>query len=117
MNISIGIDIEEIKRFENKSIENDSNFLKKIFTDKELDYCYKSKNYASHLCARYCAKEAAVKALSDLKINDVYYSDIEILNLGNGMPYIKIEKYPDLEIKISMSHCKSYATASVLISR
>jgi phosphopantetheine--protein transferase-like protein len=117
MNISIGIDIEEINRFENKTIEKDSNFLKKIFTDKELDYCFKSKNYAPHLCARFCAKEAAVKALTDLKITDVYYSDIEVLNHENGMPYIKIKKYPELELKVSMSHCKSYATASVLISR
>ena len=34
-NISIGTDIERIERFENKSRENDTHFLNKIFTEKE----------------------------------------------------------------------------------
>ena len=114
-NVSIGTDIEEICRFENKSIEKDRAFLDKIFTQKELDYCYKSQTYAMHLCARFCAKESIVKALSEFNINDVYYSDIEILNKENGQPYVNLTKYPDLNIKISMSHCKDYATATVLI--
>ena len=39
-NISIGIDIEEISRFENKDLKTDEKFLKRIFTDKEFEYCF-----------------------------------------------------------------------------
>lgn len=113
--LSIGVDIEEISRFKNKSLENDIDFLNRIYTEKELNYCYKSANYAQHLCVRYCAKEAVVKALSDFKISDVFYSDIEILNNKNGAPYVIISKYPNLKIKVSLSHCKTYAVANVLI--
>ncbi len=113
-NISIGTDIERIERFENKSRENDSHFLNKIFTEKELDYCFKNKQYAQHLCARFCAKEAVVKALTDFNITDVYYKDIEILNRENGSPYCIISKYPDIKIKITLSHAKDYATATVI---
>ena len=60
----IGVDIEDISRFNNKTLENDSVFLEKIFTQNELEYCYKQKNYASSLAARFCAKEAVIKALS-----------------------------------------------------
>ena len=113
-NISIGTDIERIERFENKSRENDSHFLNKIFTEKELDYCFRNKQYAQHLCARFCAKEAVVKALTDFNITDVYYKDIEILNYKNGSPYCTISKYLNIKIKITISHAKDYATATAM---
>ncbi len=113
-NISIGVDIEEISRFEGKERGKDANFLARIFTEKELDYCYKNKNYASHLCGKYCAKEAAVKALTNFNINNVYYGDIEILNKDNGIPFVNLPKYPDIKFKVSVSHSKLYATATVL---
>ena len=111
MNISIGCDIEEISRFKNKK----EVFLNKIYTTSEIEYCNGFKDPASHYAARYCAKEATVKALYDFNIKDVYYSDIEILNNSDGAPIVKIKKYPDLKIKISLSHCKTYAMANVII--
>ena len=114
-NISIGCDIEEVSRFSGKSRETDAEFLSRIYTEDELDYCYKSANYAQHLCGRYCVKEAVVKALSEFDIKDVYYSDIEVFKKESGMPYVKIKKYPELNIKVSLSHCKTYATATALV--
>ena len=114
-NLSIGTDIEEIKRFENKTLSSDKKFLDKIYTLKELEYCYKTKDYAPHLCARYCAKEAVVKALFGLNINGIYYKDIEILNNERGVPCVKIEQMPDLNVKLSISHCDEYATATAII--
>lgn len=113
--ISIGTDIEEISRFSGKSKEKDTAFLEQIYTQKEIEYSYKSKNFAQHLCARYCAKEAVVKALSEFGISDVFYGDIEILNHEDGAPYVNLAKYSDLKIKISLSHCKIYAIATALI--
>lgn len=115
MEIAIGVDIEENSRFDGKSLGNDEKFLKKIFTEGELRYCFKSKNSSEHLCARYCAKEAVVKALYDLKIKDIYYSDIEILKNKDNVPYVVLKQYPNLKIKISMSHSKNYSTANAMI--
>jgi len=113
--ISIGCDIEENSRFEGKTLEKDSNFLNKIFTKKELEYCYKNKIFAPHLCARFCAKEAIVKALGNMDINNIYYSDIEILNKSNGAPYASIEKINNIDVKLSMSHSKNYSVANVIL--
>lgn len=110
-NFSVGTDIEQITRFENKTIENDKNFLERIFTPKELEYCFSKSLPQFSLCARYCAKEAVVKALSSYNIKDVYYSDIEIFNKKDGSPYAIIKKYPQIQIKISLSHAKTYASA------
>lgn len=113
-NISVGVDIEEIERFNNKTIEKDSNFLNLIYTKKELDYCFSKAKPAKHLAARYCAKEAVVKALTGFNITDIAYSDIEILNNNQGMPVAKINKYPSIDLKISLSHSKTNAIAYVL---
>ena len=116
-NYNIGTDIEEVSRFACKTLENDYKFLSRIFTSNELDYCYKNINPETHLCARFCAKEAVIKALSGLNISDVYYKDIEISKFENGRPYVILEKYPNLDIKTSISHCKKYATATVIINK
>lgn len=114
-NIGIGVDIEGIDRFRNKDPDKDSIFLNKIFTPKELDYCYSKKNYAQHLCARFCAKEAVIKALSSFETNYIEYNRIEVLNHENGMPYITIRDYDAIEIKVTLSHTKDYAVAFVII--
>ena len=115
MDFAIGTDIEEISRFANKTLENDEHFLTHIFTEKELEYCFSKGKPAQHLCARFCAKEAGIKALTDFGIKNVYYSDIEILNNEFGVPDIRVKGFPELHIKTSLSHSKTYATATVII--
>ena len=113
--ISIGTDIEEIRRFEGK--ETNRAFLSKVYTISELEYCLKFKNPAQHFCARFCAKEAIVKALSAIGIKDVYYSDIEVHNEKDGTPYATIEKHTDINVRVSLSHCKNYAMASAIVEK
>lgn len=112
---SVGTDIEEIVRFKDKTLENDKQFLSYIFTEKELKYCFSKGVPSQHLCARFCGKESVIKALYSLNIESVYLKDIEILNKKNGVPYVNIKKYPNLNVKISLSHSKKYATATSII--
>lgn len=110
----VGIDIEEISRFENKTIENDFHFLNKIYTENELDYCFSNAQPARHLAARFCAKEAVVKALSNILNKNLSYSQIEILRRENGSPYVNlIGCEENIEIALSMSHDKDKAIAFV----
>ena len=109
----IGIDIEDICRFENKS----SAFLNKVYTQTELDYCLSKKNPAPHLAARFCAKEAAIKALYGIGISKVYFKDIEIFHSQNGHPKIRFltELAKNIEANVSLSHDKTKAIAIVQI--
>lgn len=115
--ISVGIDIEDISRFQDKTLEKDLNFLKRIFTQNELDYCFKNANPAPHLTARFCAKEAYVKAISNLYSNMVPYSKIEILKKENGSVYINIliDELKKYNYSLSISHEKDKAIAIVNI--
>ena len=111
----IGVDIEKIERFKNKTLENDAHFLKTIFTDAELEYSFSDGHYAQHLCVRFCAKEATIKALSSMGLNNISLKDIEILNNKEGVPQLKIKNYKEVKIKVSLSHTSDNAIAFVLV--
>ncbi len=108
---SIGTDIEDINRFYNK----DEKFLNRIFTQRELDYCLNKKNPSCHLCARFCAKEAVIKALGE----KIPYNKIEILKKENNSPYVNIliDKYKNNSFSISLSHEKDKAIACVIMEK
>ncbi|MDR1663078.1 MAG: holo-ACP synthase [Endomicrobium sp.] len=104
--MNIGIDIEEVKRFD-KYI-NDKAYLKRIFSKKEILYSLAKKNAAQYLAARFAAKEAIWKALSSSKNKKLIITDISVRNDKDGKPrvYVKNKKYS--KINISLSHTKKY---------
>ena len=122
MKVLTGTDIIEINRIK-ESIESlGETFKNKIYTEKEIEYCESKKNAKyQHYAVRFAAKEAIFKAVSELLSNkfEITWKDAEILDDGNGKPRInfKFKKIEDrLEsIDISISHCKEYAEANVVL--
>lgn len=117
MKISNGTDIIEINRIQDVIEKRGNKFLNKIYTEKEIAYCEakKAQKYQSY-AARFAAKEAAYKALSEY-INFKYsWKDFEIENNQTGKPILKIHfDIPNLqELEVSLSHCNLYAVASVV---
>ena len=110
--MKIGCDIEENSRFQGKTLENDGNFLKRIFSDKELEYCFSKKNYHQNLCARFCAKEAYIKASGGKGIS---LNKIEVLNKENGAPYLLVNN-EEINCSISLSHTNNNSMAVVLLN-
>lgn len=111
----IGCDIEEISRFDDK--KGDDAFLNLVYSARELKYCFESECYAPRLAGRYSGKEAVVKALGSAGIAGIEYRDIEIVNNEDGVPNVTIIKEIPfgLEIRLSISHCKTHAMANVLV--
>jgi len=105
---SIGIDIEEISRFSKIKFQKRTTFYKKIFTEKEIQYCMNKKNPYQHFAVRFCAKEAAIKALQNKKIN---LKDIEVV-LQDNIPSLILPN--GKKGYVSLSHTKKYAVAVVL---
>ena len=121
MKIRTGIDIIEIERIKQSIEETEGKFCERVYTEKEIEYCEskKAQKY-QHYAARFAAKEAFFKAVSPLLENkyDIGWKDMEVLNDEEGRPYVHIltEKVPNIEnIDISISHCKTYAIANVLV--
>lgn len=113
----IGVDIEDIGRFAGLRRAKDGPFLKKIFTAGELDYCFSKKNAAPHLAARFCAKEAVVKALSGLGVSGVSYADVEIVSGARSVPRVVLKRNKGVRVAISLSHSKGVAIALALALR
>lgn len=113
--IEIGVDIEDIARFKKYSLEYDIDFLKSIYSERELLYCYSNQLPAKHLAARFCAKEAFYKAVSELNTG-FKFNEIEVLNKESGKPYLKLpETFKQFQTYVSLSHDKTKAIATVIV--
>lgn len=122
MRIYTGTDIIEINRIKQSIDELGDSFKNRIYTEKEIKYCESKKNAKyQHYAARFAAKEAIFKAVSGL-LEDKFslsWKDAEIVNDENGKPEVKflIDILDDKieNIDISISHCKEYAVANVVV--
>lgn len=119
MDFGIGVDIEDTRRFSRLSLKRHHAFLQKIFTKKELEYCFARTDHGPHLAARFCAKEAVIKALSSVGVIRVPYGEIEIINNRHGVPEVKIARgRRSIVVKLSISHMTDTAIAfAVVMSR
>ena len=120
MKISCGVDIIEIERIKESIQSIGDAFLERVYTKSEIEYCESKKMQKyQHYAARFAAKEAAFKALSQ-EVKDKYsisWKEIEVLNDCNGRPRLNILN-KDIKIEsidISISHCKEYAVANVVV--
>ncbi|MEK7644188.1 MAG: holo-ACP synthase [Patescibacteria group bacterium] len=116
LNVVSGVDIEEISRFKKLSLIKDKNFLSKIYTKAELDYCFGRSNAGAHLAGRFVAKEAVYKALSALG-RAVDLKKIEISSNIAGVPMVKLRdlRLAGLSVSLSISHCRNWAVAFALV--
>ena len=118
--IGIGCDIEEVDRFV-LDRDADRSFLSRLFTEAELEYCFSFPSPAPHLAARYCAKEAVVKALSSAGRPPVDYRDIEVGRDPSGLPVVHSARSGSSDglsgcmVRISLSHSRTLAMAVAFI--
>lgn len=123
MRVTTGVDMIEVDRIKKAIEEIGEPFLNRIYTDREIQYCNQTgKMKYQHFAARFAAKEAVFKALSnDIKgREDSFWKDIEVTNSKEGKPQINLEKLNKGKLNhlksldISISHIKDYAIASVV---
>lgn len=115
----VGIDIIDINRVR-KSSERTPRFLKRVFTEAELNYCFRKSNPYPSLAARFAAKEAVRKL--DAAFTRGKYHDIEVIVDNNGKPVLNLNgdarhKAQELgisSISISLAHTDMQAVAVVM---
>ena len=122
MKIFCGTDIIEIDRIKKSIEKSGENFLKLIYTEEEIKYCESKRNSKYyHYAGRFAAKEAIFKAVSGLLKDkfDISWQNAQVINDENGNPKveflnIKINKIKSIDI--SISHCREYAVATVVLT-
>lgn len=123
MKITCGCDIIEIDRIQEAIEEQKIEFINRVYTKSEIEYCEKkNKNKYEHYAARFAAKEAVFKAFSNDIPNKytIGWKDIEIINDKEGRPQVILNNENIVigkiqNIDISLSHCKKYAVAQVVV--
>jgi len=108
-----GIDIIEVGRIETIMKKN-RNFRKRVFTQKEIEYCEGKRNRYEHYAVRFAAKEAVWKALGR---RGIVLKNIEIIKEIDGKPNVLMKKTAarGKEILVSLSHTEKYAVAHAIV--
>jgi len=121
--IGCGIDLVKIERIEKIIKKWGNNFIFRIFTPLERDYCEKKKdNKFQSYAGKFAAKEALLKALG-LGLREANWKEIEIKNDELGQPIMgtsgKLKNIASTKgvskYFISISHTKEYAVAQVIL--
>ncbi|TDO86103.1 holo-[acyl-carrier-protein] synthase [Halanaerobium saccharolyticum] len=122
MIIGTGIDIVKNSRIESLIKKYGLRFLKKIYLDNEIEYCYNKVNATPSFAARFAAKEAVLKALgTGMRKNS--WHDIEIFNNQLGKPEVRLfnntsSRAVELGVNnifLSISHEKEYSVAQIIL--
>lgn len=120
--IGIGTDIVECLRIAQMIQRHGELFIQRVYTPHEIDYCNGRKQSTQHFAGRWAAKEAVLKALGTGWIRGISWRDVEVHNEGGGKPTIRLqggaqqraEQISVVEVMLSISHCRSHATAYAL---
>ena len=120
--IGIGTDIVECLRIAQMIDRHGELFIGRVYTPQEIQYCQSRKQATQHFAGRWAAKEAVLKALGTGWRRGISWRDIEIRNDPGGKPTVAlrggarevVDKLGIDQMLISISHCRSHATAYAL---
>ena len=117
--LGIGTEITECPRIGKMIEQHGELFLRRVYTDREIRFCQAKKRALEHFAGHWAAKEAIVKAIGMGWSKELCWTDIEIRALAGGRTSVHVRGgAKDLtvsrgirDILISISHCRTYATA------
>jgi holo-[acyl-carrier protein] synthase len=117
--IGIGTDIVECLRIAQMIERHGELFIQRVYTLHEIQYCQSRKQATQHFAGRWAAKEAVLKAIGTGWRRGISWRDVEIRNEPGGSPTVAlrggardvVENLGITRMLISISHCRSHATA------
>lgn len=122
MIVGMGVDIAEVERVRAAIERHGEPFLRRLFTQKEREYCEQFKNKYERYAGRFAAKEAGMKALGTGWRRGVRWVDFEVVREKGGRPTLslngeaaKIAKQLGVKhIALSITHTAKQALAQVI---
>lgn len=119
--IEVGVDVIEIERVRRVLDRYGERFLRRIFTEREIE---RYGRRPAELAARFAAKEATMKALGT-GIRGVRWRDIETLSNRRGKPILvlhgtaaqRAQLLGLVHWSISLTHSRTDATAVVIAGK
>ena len=120
--IGTGLDATEIERIAATIERYGDRFVRRIFTEGEIAYCRRKRDFAASFAARFAAKEAAMKALGTGQSQGVFWTGIEVVR-RYGPPQLRFHGGAAARFAamggsrslLTLTHSKDLAIAHVLI--
>lgn len=120
--LGVGTDIIEVLRIARMIERHGELFIGRVYTEHEIEYCASRKAASQHYAGRWAAKEAVLKAIGTGLVRGISWRDLEVRANPAGGPTIKLyggarevlERSGIERIHLSISHCRSHATAYAL---
>jgi holo-[acyl-carrier protein] synthase len=120
--IGLGFDATDIPRVREVLERYGDRFLRRIYTDAEVEYCTHQRDPVPSLAGRFAAKEAAMKALGTGHSRGVLWKDIEVRRHG-GPPELRLtagalRRFESLGARrslLTITHSDALAMAQVLL--
>jgi len=90
VNIAVGIDLIEVGRVRKVFEKHGERFLRRVFTEKEVQQCRRAGTVrATRLAGRFAAKEAISKALGT-GLHGLAWREMEVVQLRSGRPTVTL---------------------------
>src|SRR5215469_5934392 len=123
MIVGTGIDLAEVPRIREVIERHGERFLKRVFTEGEIQYCESKANRIERYAARFAAKEAGMKAIGTGWNHGVRWRDIEVCRQPGGRPTLAFHgkaaefaaKLGTKNVALSLSHTAEQAIAQVIL--
>ena len=122
MIIGMGVDIAEVERIQAAIERHGETFLRRVYTQREREYCERFKNKYERYAGRFAAKEAAMKALGTGWRRGVKWVDLEVAREMSGRPTLVIhgeaakiaKELGVMRVALSITHTEKQALAQVI---
>jgi|ERR1700733_9396123 len=123
MVLGLGTDLIEIERIQASMDRFGERFLERIFTTEEIAYCWRKKQPAESLAARFAAKEAGAKALGTGISRGISWKEIEVIRKMGERPMLhfngragELAKAMGVRrAQLTLSHSRKLAIAVVVV--
>ena len=121
--LGIGVDLVECARIQRSLDRFGEKFLRRVFTEGEIEYSMSMKFPARHLAARFAGKEAVSKAFGTGIGKAMGWRNIDIRKQKSGEPFL-VFSGPAQELAtkrgvtsalITLSHTDHHAVACVML--
>jgi holo-[acyl-carrier protein] synthase len=121
--LGIGVDLVECARIQHSLDRFGEKFLRRVFTEGEIEYSMSMKFPARHLAARFAAKEAVSKAFGTGIGKAMGWRNIDIRKKPSGEPFLVFTEGAEKLAKergvtsalITLSHTDHHAMATVVL--
>jgi holo-[acyl-carrier protein] synthase len=121
--LGIGVDLVECSRIERSLDRFGEKFLRRVFTEGEIEYSMSMKFPARHLAARFAAKEAVSKAFGTGIGQAMGWRNIDVRKKKSGEPFLvfsgRAQELATIRsvtsALITLSHTDHHAMACVVL--